>query len=118
MNCSFCDENITDEPIYELCETRIELVEECFREHIYCSRLCAIAADFLFSLGIEQIINEEFQSDDHDDDAHSDAFDQVVEDVMKECGCTYEELLDAFTRIEVVIGEFPDIVDKKLLKYQ
>jgi len=37
---------------------------------------------------------------------------------MEECRCTCEELLDAFTRIEVVVGESPDIVDKELLKYQ
>jgi hypothetical protein len=74
MKCFFCNTYITGEPIYENCETSIEFVDEAFKEHTYCSRICAIAADFLFTLGAEQIINENLQTDDYNDDAHSEAF--------------------------------------------
>jgi hypothetical protein len=37
MKCLFCDANIIGEPIYENCETHIDLVDEAFKEHTYCS---------------------------------------------------------------------------------
>jgi hypothetical protein len=116
MKCFFCNADITEELVYEKCETHIEFVDEGFKEKVYCSRICAIAEDILFNLNIEQIIAEDFQ-DDYDVDVFEKIY-QVVEDVMEVCRCTCEELLDAFTRIEVVVGESPDIVDKELLKYQ
>lgn len=110
--------DITGKPIYENCETQIKFVDDMFKEHVYCSRICAIAADLLFSFGAEKMINENLQTGDYNDDAHNEAFDQIVEDVMEECGCTEEEMIDAFTRIEVVVGQFSGTVDKELLKYQ
>jgi hypothetical protein len=104
MKCLFCDANIIGEPVYENCKTNIELIDEIFKENRYCSRICAIAADFIFIMDAELTINENLQADDYNDDAHKEAFYRIVEDVMDECACTEEEMIEAFSKIEVVVG--------------